>query len=493
MKTTTTLRSSNSLEFLHTSWQQAKKATSTQIEKMKMKPQLNTLLHFAVVAITLFGVNETRAASATWITPSGSANWVDGANWNPAVAPGGSVTESNMDVATFSTTLTGALTVAVDVNRNVGGLIFEDSSAYNINLTGGQLRLSSGGVIENRTTSGARTIDIPAVSVRGSSATATITSDSTNNASGRIRLSNGLGASGTATVTLNGANTAANSVGNITGALTLIKDGAGYWGLNGNSSTFTGGVTLKAGTLGFNSSGSSFGTGTLTINGGTLKSDNATAATINTNAIVVGGNFTVADSTPNTNDVTFSGAMNLGGATRTITASTVGTSVFAFSGVISNGGLTKDGLGALTLKGKNTYTGDTTVTVGTLVLAANSGTYFEIGANGINNQIKGNGTIQLDGEFTFDLSSAGVDLNDSWNIVNVGTLAETFGGTFSVKDFSDLGSGIWELTGVNGGRTYQFSQTSGILSVTAVPEPSTLVMLCVGLAAMAFRRPRRMR
>jgi autotransporter-associated beta strand protein len=150
------------------------------------------------------------------------------------------------------------------------------------------------------------------------------------------------------------------------------------------------------------------------------------------------------------------------------------------------GGLTKNGGGILTLTAISTYAGDTTVNAGTLALADNAGLSFIIGASGVNNTVTGSGAAALDGDFTFDLTGASTTLGASWSIVNVGTLAETFGSTFSVNAFTDAGSNLWTKP-ISGSLFYQFSESTGVLKV--VPEPATGVLLS-GLSVLVLRRRR---
>lgn len=196
------------------------------------------------------------------------------------------------------------------------------------------------------------------------------------------------------------------------------------------------------------------------------------------------------------------GFVNLGSSDRTFTVNKIAgpqLSDFRISTVVTGtGGLIKDGAGTMVLGDNlssnsiaNTYTGNTTVSAGELILADNTSLLFNIGASGVNNQINGIGTLTLDGDFRFNLASAGTVVGNSWNVINVGTLAETFGGTFSV--FSTVGSftnnsGVWSIN--ESGANYQFSQATGLLTV--VPEPTSLALLSVCLMAMvAFHRRRR--
>ena len=142
--------------------------------------------------------------------------------------------------------------------------------------------------------------------------------------------------------------------------------------------------------------------------------------------------------------------------------------------------------GNWTLAGQNTYTGNTTVSAGTLTLADTSMSTFRIGDNNENNAILGTGTINLDGMFFFDLTSASTNAGDFWNIVAVG-LNESYGSTFNVN--STLGTftedaGVWSLT--DNGLTWEFSQSTGILTV--IPEPTTALLGGLGLLALLRRR-----
>ncbi|MFV0338376.1 MAG: autotransporter-associated beta strand repeat-containing protein [Chthoniobacterales bacterium] len=277
-------------------------------------------------------------------------------------------------------------------------------------------------------------------------------------------------------------------MGNISdgaGSYGITKTGAGELHIGGNNS-FDGGVTLDTGRLVLRGSANAAGTGTLTINGGSLSIDNT--ITLANNQQTWAGDFTVQ---------TYGGTQNVGNGTVTLTGNRAvnvdASQNFIVGGTITDLGnaynLTKNGTGTMTLGGINAYTGNTTVNAGTLVLSDNANLIFDIASSGVNNQINGTGTLTLDGDFSFDLSGAGTGLGDSWNIVTVGTLTESFGATFMVQDFTEVISGIWERD--FGGTIYQFDKSTGILSVTGViPEPSSFLLLTTGLATVLLRRRR---
>jgi autotransporter-associated beta strand protein len=231
-----------------------------------------------------------------------------------------------------------------------------------------------------------------------------------------------------------------------------------------NAGTLTG-TTLTLGEATLNTSGK-FAVGDATGAGATTFTSLATAGAGTGNAIV-GGNGAVSTFTLNNSAAaSFSGVLGGAGANE------------------NNLALVKQGAGSLTLSGANTYTGNTTVSAGTLILADNATLNFGIAATGVSNTIGGTGTLTLNGDFTFDLTSAAA--TGSWNIVNVGALSATFAPTFTVTGFADAGSNTW--TRVNLGSTYTFDETTGLL--TAIPEPATWALLAFSLTTVMVLRRR---
>lgn len=154
-----------------------------------------------------------------------------------------------------------------------------------------------------------------------------------------------------------------------------------------------------------------------------------------------------------------------------------------YNGTVTGGfSVNKKGAGTQTWTGEHDYTGDTTIADGTFTLSSSSLLTFYIGADGVSNQMLGTGTVNLNGAFAFDLTSA--DALGSWQIVDIATLTYDFGDTFMVEGFNEDVEGEWTFG------NYTFSESTGAL--TAVPQPSAGAFLLGALAVgVIFRRRRR--
>jgi autotransporter-associated beta strand protein len=259
----------------------------------------------------------------------------------------------------------------------------------------------------------------------------------------------------------------------------FVKTGSGVLALAG--ATYAGGFTLSAGTViarGVNAMGGG-ATNVLTLNGGTLASNNSRAfdATKFGGGIVIGGNtqfgelatnVSIASSTAN---LSFANNVSLGGATRTLTIGNNGTQTF--SGIISGSagaGVTVEAAngvtGSMIFTGANTYSGPTSVNAGTLnisgtgsltntsAVSISGGTLLLSGtaANRINNaagvSLEGTGTtsrLQTTGAVTESFGSLTISGTGS-RVIDYGTDASgsklTFSGAVPTQTLS-----IWNWTG----------------------------------------------
>ncbi|MDC0417560.1 autotransporter-associated beta strand repeat-containing protein [Candidatus Pelagibacter sp.] len=168
--------------------------------------------------------------------------------------------------------------------------------------------------------------------------------------------------------------------GSITDSGTLTKTGAGTLSLTGTSDN-SGGILVSAGKIEIGNN-ASLGTGTITLNGGTLSSDSTTARTLdeaiaissssvlgdatNTGKITLSGSSTFSGTNTLTanSDIELSGSVDLGSATQTFSVAS-GKST-TLSGAISSGAISKSGDGTLIISADNDYASGTTVSAGTL-------------------------------------------------------------------------------------------------------------------------------
>src|SRR5690606_18034583 len=119
-----------------------------------------------------------------------------------------------------------------------------------------------------------------------------------------------------------------------------------------------------------------------------------------------------------------------------------------------------------------TLTGDTVFNAGSNVILGETGSFtFYIGADGVNNALLGDGSITLDGSFSFDLDAADQTSGNPWSIV-AGSLGAQYGESFALLPVTEA---------------------SGLLTYgAAIPEPSAFAVL-VGAGALGFCAFRRRR
>ncbi len=418
--------------------------------------------------------------SGTWDTTltnwyNGTTNvaWTNSGTTNTALFGG---TDGTYSIVVSGITRTDGITF------NSSGYTLSAASTQSINVAGtGILSIASG-----KTATIGNNIDL----FRGSSWTVSGGGTVNVNSGSQVRASgSGISISlNSTTANLNGGFFGVQTSGG--GNLIIGNSNSGTTVLNISSGTARGGNSSNYGVR-FAGSGITNSVATINLDGGTMETSRiyAVAGAGNSSTFNFNGGTLKVTGTPTSGDfmtgltaanVKEGGALvDTGGFDVTISQ------VLLHGGVAAkDGGLTKSNTGVLTLSAVNTYTGDTTVSAGTLLLADNAGMKFVIGANGVNNKVVGTGTLTLDGDFTFDLTAAGTTVGNSWNIVNVATLSETFSSTFSVVGFTETAN-VWSRN--VSGTQYEFSEATGVLSV--VPEPGTYALLAFGgVMLMVFRR-----
>ena len=263
--------------------------------------------------------------------------------------------------------------------------------------------LTSGGTANQTWTSGRAAI----FNVASSAITGAATNVSSITANENVTLSSvsgvtiGTGASGGGIATFNVATSKTFSLQTNVSFSTsagsgLVKNGDGILSSGSSTaSTLPAGVTLNSGVLAW-AGVNGFGSGPLTINGGTLSSSSSSNRIPNTGSITINSDFKLGDASvlsAGTGNLTFAGTVNLGASTtRTITLGNTG--VNTFNGIISGSGsnliIGASAAGTLTLGAANTYGGYTRLNGGTLTLGINNAIPVAATGGGV---IFGGGTL----------------------------------------------------------------------------------------------------
>jgi fibronectin-binding autotransporter adhesin len=279
----------------------------------------------------------------------------------------------------------------------------------------------------------------------------------------------------------------------IGGTGTLNKTGSGTMMLNG-ANTYSGGTKINAGTLKLGASSalpnsavtvSGIGAGTiatLDLNGfndtiaslalGGSTTTSGAAVTTGSGTLTLGGNVTY-DAANNPLGATISGKLSLGLATRTFTVgdSTSAAADLTVSAVISGiGGLIKSGTGTLVLSGTNTYTGNSTINAGTVVVNSDASLGAATGTLALNA-----GTLEVSTGFsTLRLIALGdaastfqIDASQTYTVNGVisgtGALNKTGTGTMILGGVNTFSGGTNILAG-----TLQMSVINQLLNTGAV-------------------------
>lgn len=296
---------------------------------------------------------------------------------NPTIGGSGS-----LDILTFTGPVTLTANRTINVPSIFGtfftGPIGESGGSFKLSKTGfGQLLLTgnntfSGGLTisgqgmfaaGSNSAAGTGTLTFNGGGIRAEGAARTLANPVIINGTTNIGGSLALTFRGTVTLTANrtinvnntGLTTYFGAIGESGGSFKLGKGGEGTLVLAA-ANTFSGGLTINAGTLALGNN-SALGVGNLTIWHGTIRAEGAARTLSNSVAINSDCSF------GGTNNLTLTGSVVLNNGTRTITFSN--TALTTFSGPVSGDGMIKLGNGTLILTGNNTYA-STTIFAGTV-------------------------------------------------------------------------------------------------------------------------------
>jgi autotransporter-associated beta strand protein len=413
-------------------------------------------------------------------------------------------TQGNNGTNTFSgiiSNTSGGLTFAANVGTNGRFEITNASNTFtgDINVNGGEVRFTTDGSMGNADND--IIIDGGRLAKANDATTVTLGSGRT------ISVGDGAGTSisspGSGILIYNGA--IANKSGE-TGA--WAKQGGGALELGGASS-YTGSTAINNGILRLTIDNDRLPIGTVVSLG---QAASANLGTLDLN----GRNQTIAGlvSTSGLNAIV--GSTNVvtsaSASTLTINAATSTTHVYstgtaADSGIISGSiSLVKGGEGTQVLGGLNTYSGTTTINLGTLLVEGShtGGGTYTIGMNGT---LGGDGTIASSIDFLAG-SSFQFNLTDTLTVNGSNVFFDGFGvanlvgldssvaeGTYTLMD----GSATFDFAGLTnfgeankasiGGGKFAYFAPGSLDLIVAIPEPSTTILGGLGLLAL-FRRRR---
>ncbi|WP_145511395.1 autotransporter outer membrane beta-barrel domain-containing protein [Yersinia kristensenii] len=407
--------------------------------------------------------NYVKTGNSTW-TLSGSTTEVTAWNINAGTLSVSS--NSNLGAAERALTFgsgtlenTAVISTARDMLLNTSGTLKTDANLTatgQISGLGSLVKTGTAALIltNNNTYAGGTTINAGTLQIGNGGTTGSVVGDIVNNSALSFNRSDALTYGGV-----------------ISGSGSLNQAGNDVLTLTGDN-TYAGGTTISAGTLQIGNGGTTGSVAGDIINNSALSFSRSDALAYGgvisgSGSVVKAGNdvLTLTGNNTFTGDTTISaGTLQIGngGTTGAIVGNIINNSVLSFNrsgilaydGVISgSGSLVKTGNSMLILTGDNTFTGDTTISAGTLVVGNN--TTGSVAGNIINNSAL---MFNRSDALTYDGVISG---SGSLNQAGGGALTLTGNNTYTGGTVVNWGTLI--LQGVNAAGTGDITNNSKVV------------------------------
>lgn len=477
-------------------------------QKCKSADRLRAAITVGLGGLLAINTTQALAASASWNAAATDGNWVTTSsenNWSTGAGtyPGSTTNTTDSDTATFNVA-SNVYSINVNDPLYIGSINF-DASASPYTISGDSLYLASGGSISLLSTltvnNENETISAPLVLDGNYSFLNNATTTGTNSAD-LLKITGNVsaGVAGTTTLTLGGGNLGANLIsGNISdgsGQVAILKSGTGLWELSGSNS-FSGAITITGGGLQIENASALGNTSGVVISGSAelQLANNIYVSGVNVTLNGTGGAYDSYGPLKATGSgtTTWAGNVLLGvDQARFGTTSTTPTATFDISGVISSGTHTYGPAirvpntgGIIEFSGANTYLGNTSIVVGTLEMGATNTLPATTTVVFGNNSSQGYATLDLDG---YNQTIAGIAFTTGDNIPTIVTASSA--ATLTINDSSALSFGN-ATTGLLTGALALTKAGSGTLTLQNAPSdtytgPTTLLGGTLALDASTY-------